>query len=133
MIDFSAIETEIAALITAAATFTSSNTGRIRETLPISSMPAVDVSATGHVHEQPGVNARYRIPMMAVIRSYGTDRNDNASEFKELVEAACGALEHETGSNFDIIRDITSTIGDATNGEAGSVRVAVITFTARKG
>lgn len=133
MIDFSAIEAEVAALVAAAASFKTTNTGRIRETIPITGMPAADISATGHVSAHQRIHRAYTIQMLVVIRAQSQARNTNANAFKVLVEQVCAALEGVKGSSFDVLRDITSRVGDLDAGNGQVVRVATITFTARKG
>ena len=131
MIDFSAIETELALLVSGGATFTSTNTGRIREVVPINQMPSADVSIGGHRTTHKATRS-YEVDVLVVIRSRGVKRNTNANAFKLLVENVCGALEGEVGTSFDVLRNITSTIGEDDTGDGHVVRTAAITMIARK-
>ncbi len=127
MIDFSAIESEVSSIITSAATFKSSETGYIREIVPVTQMPACDVSAQGHESRQL-VNRDYTIQMVAVIRRQGVDRKDNADSFKLLVEQVCAALEGWKGTSFDVIRNITSKHGMGQDGNGALVRTVIVEF-----
>jgi len=128
VIDFSAIEDELVDVITAAATFTSTQTGYIREVIPITQMPSLDVSAQGH-STQHNANRTYTVPIICVIRRKGVDRAANATAFKVLVEQICAALEAYTHpANFDAARNFTSNIGMEQSGDGAIVRTVVITF-----
>jgi hypothetical protein len=131
VIDFSAIETEIMTLVSGAATFKSTNTGRIRETVNLGQMPSADVSCTGH-RSANRLYPSYEADVMVAIRSASQDRNTNVNAFKVLVENVCNALEGVTGTSFDVIRNITSRVGEDESGDGKVVRVAVVTFTVLK-
>jgi len=128
MIDFSTIEGELATRIGALGLgFKTTEAGRIREVIPIASMPALDIAAQGHQTTQ-SASRDYTVPMICVIRRKGFDRTANATEFKELVEAVCANLEGYSGTSFDVVRDIASQLGEEQSGDGSLVRSVVITF-----
>jgi hypothetical protein len=127
MIDFSAIEGELAAQIGAADGFCTSECGRIRQAIPVSDMPALDISAEGH-GTRMDANREYDIPILCIIRRAGFDRTENATEFKVLVEKVCASLEDYQGTAFDVVRNISSKITGVRTRGGSLVRTAEITF-----
>jgi hypothetical protein len=132
MIDFSRIEETVAGLLLGLTDFRSTETGRVRETVPVAAMPALDVSATGHKTTYDA-NIHYSVSVVAVIRRKGFDRTDNANEFKDLIEQTCALLEMATGDQwFDCITDLSSETGEEAEGSGALIRVGVIRVTALK-
>lgn len=127
MIDFSAIEEELVTRIGTGFGFISQETGRIRELVPITRMPSLDVSAQGHETKEDA-SRTYRVPVIAVIRRKGVDRTDNADAFKVLVEQVCDRLEGYKGASFDVIRELASQLFEEVGGDGAMVRSVVIRF-----
>ena len=126
MVDFTVIENEISALIGSTG-FTSVETGRIREDIPITQMPSLDVAVTGH-ETLYRANKTYSTAVIAVIRNKGVDRSDNAATFKAFIKSICEALEEHQSVNIDAIRDISSDFGETRSGDGSFVRSAVLTI-----
>jgi len=128
MIDFTAIEEEVISLIMAGLSFTSTCKGYIREVVPITAMPALDVDAHSHKSTEQA-HARYTISVLCAIRSKGVDREENARKFKAFVRQICERLESGyLGTSFNVIRNIASEVGSGETGEGAMVRTAVIRF-----
>jgi len=129
MIDFDAIELEIMGVISALDKFKSTQTGTIRETVPLTQMPCLDLTATGHKYNPVDEVSRYRVPIICVIRRQGVDRPDNAKAFKALVKAICTALESRTGTAYGVVREIESDFQEYDAGNGKMVRSGVLQFT----
>lgn len=130
MIDFSAIEHELYTAVSSITTFKSIKEGRIRETVPITQMPSIDISAQGHTTSHD-CQRHYDVPVLMVIRTKGFDRDDNVAAFKTLVEDVCAALEVYKGTSFARVRDIKSELGEEEAGNGAYSRVVAISMTAK--
>ncbi len=129
MKDFSAIETELKTAFIGLTKFLSTETGHIRENVPNSQMPSLDISCVGMQYNFYDAEAQYKIPCVIVIRKYGPDRREAANEFKELVESLCAILETLTGTAFAVVRNIDASIQEYAGDTSGIVRTGVIQIT----
>lgn len=130
MIDLTAIETDIAVALSGLG-FVSIEPHRIREVVPITLMPALDIECQGH-KEMRDARRHYAMPTIIAIRNKGVDREDNSIAFKAFVRNVVEILEHLRTERFDIIANISSDIGSGDNGNGGYVRAVVITCEPRK-
>lgn len=129
MKDFSAIESELKTAFANLTKFNSIETGHIRETVPTSKMPALDISCVGMQYNFYDPEAQYKIPAVIVVRKYGPDRSEAANEFKELTESLCAILETLTGTAFAVVRNIDASIQEYAGDTSGIVRTGVIQIT----
>lgn len=128
MIDFSAIEVELGTALSTG--FKTIECGRIRETVPNASMPALDISCQGHTYKREDPEARYKIPCTLVIRRMGFDRADDAAKFKENIEQLSNSLEtYGKGTAFNVVRGISSQIQEGDSGNGSVIRAGLIQIT----
>ena len=126
MIDFSAIEAELKKALSEVTGFKSIETGYIRENVPTASMPSLDISCNGYTGDWHDTSARYKVPCTIVLRRLGAVRQDNANEFKMLVEQCCTVLESVRGVAFDVIRNFDVSVQEFSSDTASIVRAGVI-------
>lgn len=130
MIDVVAIETDIKNALSGI-TFVSVEAHRIREVIPITQMPALDISSSGHTMKRDA-QRHYTVPVVLVIRNKGVDREDNAIQFKRFIFDICVILESLRTANIDIVSDITSNNAEGDTGDGGFVRASVISINVLK-
>ena len=130
MIDFSAVESEIMGLLTGAYSFKSTMTGRIRETVPNSSMPSCDVAVGESRATSYAGYEEFRTPVTIVLRVGNTKRTTAEATLKVIIEALRTALTDITGTNFNVLREIEARATDDESGEGSSIRTGIVTLTA---
>lgn len=128
LIDFNAIDSELAGRLATLADFKSVVCGTIREVIPITQMPSLDVSTQGHETVQ-NATRKYRVPVAIVIRTQDYVKRDNASQFKDLVQSVCNRLEDMQGTSFGVVRDIKSRLSKDNASEGARVYSVTIDLT----
>lgn len=132
MINTSAIEIELASVCAEAFTFKSSSTGRIRETVPDTAMPGLDISALPVRSEHKAGYIAYRVPVLFVIRVSKQNRDDGSARLKQAIDAIITVFESYKGTSFDVLRDVLGRAVDDDNGSGSPVRIGIIQATAYK-
>lgn len=131
MIDFSAIEGELSTVAQAAYTFKSTETGRIRETVANSQMPALDVAVVNHEGTQRAGYEEGRSSIVILLRFHHAKPATAESRLKLALEAVRAAIETHTGwTSFAAAREITSRATEAPGGDGSVIRAGTITLTA---
>ncbi len=131
MVDLSAIEAELMALIGSTG-YASTETGRIREQVPVNQMPARDIAAGQVTEDQQAGYVSYRVPVTLVIRTTGFQRATAEADLKAKMEAVKTAWAAQKGTSFDVLRNFSAQAADTAADGGKTIRVGVVTVTAYK-
>lgn len=132
MIPITTILSEIDTAITTGSgvAFKSRERGYIREVVPVTAMPSLDIAAGDHSAIERAGYTDYTLPVIIVLRRQGVNRSATADTFNNDIEAVCAALDAHRPVAFDHIGAVASQRGEEAGGDGSTVRVAVITCNA---
>ncbi len=132
MIPITTILTEIAGVVTSVEgiTFRSTETGYVREVVPVTAMPACDIMAGDHSSQEYAGYTDYSLPIIIVLRRQAVKPTSKAAALDQWIEDICGALESHAPVAFDRIGPTASQKAEEPGGDGSIIRIAVITCTA---
>lgn len=127
MVDFSAIRDEVEDQIIAATgiTFKSTANGYIREVVPVTQMPSLDI-ATTNLRVTFQADAGHEVGLYFRIARQDGARTTNAEEFEEMIELLIDEMESYQGAAFNVLRDIEANFNVDKAGDGAMVRAVEV-------